>query len=171
MLSTTINTFLLVTCIHIVTVISQGGNITCTVPPTHMFQDAVLTCNFPEDLNVTKKDFTVYHYLDHNADAVVDCWWLRGNMSCSAKPNVQYQRSVNTTFNITLVNVSSTHAGTYACQFVDNDPKIIQKCHLEILIALSEDSGHISVIGLSLGLLAAVVLVAGAIVLYIMYRR
>lgn len=44
-----------------------GGNITCTVPPTHMFQDAVLTCNFPEDLNVTKKDFTVYHYLDHNA--------------------------------------------------------------------------------------------------------
>lgn len=43
----------------------SDGNITCTIPPVKMSQDAVLTCNFPEDLNVTKKDFAIYHYLNN----------------------------------------------------------------------------------------------------------
>ncbi|PVD21778.1 hypothetical protein C0Q70_17579 [Pomacea canaliculata] len=57
---------LLVLLLQIVTASSQEGHITCTIPPVKMSQDAVLTCNFPEDLNVTKKDFAIYHYLNDN---------------------------------------------------------------------------------------------------------
>lgn len=37
--------------------------IRCSVPPVNSLQQTVLTCFFPEDLSVSKKDFTVYHYV------------------------------------------------------------------------------------------------------------
>lgn len=39
----------------------------CDAPPVHSLQDAVLTCHFPEDLSVSKKGFTVYHYVNRES--------------------------------------------------------------------------------------------------------
>lgn len=36
--------------------------ITCTVPSVKPLEDTVLTCHFSEDVSVSKKGFTVYHY-------------------------------------------------------------------------------------------------------------
>lgn len=66
-------------------------------------------------------------------DAVVDCWWLKGNMSCYAKPSVTYEASVSRIFYIIFHNVSSTVAGTYACQMANYDAKFITTCQLEIV--------------------------------------
>lgn len=35
----------------------------CTSMSVAPLEDTTLTCHFPEDLSVTKKDFTVYHYV------------------------------------------------------------------------------------------------------------
>lgn len=38
------------------------NKITCNAPLVKPLEDAVLTCHFPEDLAISKKYFTVYHY-------------------------------------------------------------------------------------------------------------
>lgn len=65
-------------------------------------------------------------------DDTLDCWWLRGEMTCSAKPDIVYQTRVNRTFTISILNVSSAHTGQYACQVANYDPKLIQTCQLQI---------------------------------------
>lgn len=40
------------------------GKIDCSIPPVKPNENASLTCLFPEDLNVTKKDFSVYYYTE-----------------------------------------------------------------------------------------------------------
>lgn len=49
--------------------------ITCSIPSVPPLRDTVLTCHFPEDLSVTKKDFTVYHYVQHDIPGN-DTWWV-----------------------------------------------------------------------------------------------
>lgn len=39
------------------------GKTNCSIPSVEEFTNTVLTCHFPEDLGVTKKDFTIYHYV------------------------------------------------------------------------------------------------------------
>ncbi|XP_025113448.1 uncharacterized protein LOC112575684 [Pomacea canaliculata] len=124
---------ILLLCLHIALVLSQGENITCSVPIVEPLQDAVLTCNFPEDLNVTKKDFTVYHYNKGvNSDAVLDCWWHGGTMKCFQSPNVQYNQIVNTTLSLTIRRVTTNNTGKYACQVVGYDPRYFKTCDLEV---------------------------------------
>lgn len=43
------------------------SKIRCTVSPVLPLSDAELTCHFPEDLSITKKVFTVYHYAQHGS--------------------------------------------------------------------------------------------------------
>ncbi|XP_025112617.1 uncharacterized protein LOC112575171 isoform X3 [Pomacea canaliculata] len=130
--STTMKTILIVCCLHIAAALPQGS-ITCSVSPVEIDQDAVLNCSFPEDLNTTKKDFAVYHYRDDTGDAVVDCWWLKGAMTCSARPEIRYESTVGHTFTITLQNISSSQTGRYACQIANYHQNLIQSCELTIL--------------------------------------
>ncbi|XP_025112594.1 uncharacterized protein LOC112575163 isoform X3 [Pomacea canaliculata] len=133
--STTMKTILIVCCLHIAAALPQGS-ITCSVPPVELDHDAVLNCSFPENLNTTKRDFSVYHYRDDTGDAVVDCWWLKGAMTCSARPEIRYESTVGHTFTITLQNISSSQTGRYACQIANYDQNLIQSCELTILSGL-----------------------------------
>ncbi|XP_025112361.1 uncharacterized protein LOC112575050 isoform X1 [Pomacea canaliculata] len=134
--SATMKTILIMVFLHIAAALPQEGSITCSVPPVEIDQDAVLNCSFPEDLNTTKRDFAVYHYPDDKGDAVVDCWWLKGAMTCSARPEIRYEMTVGHTFTITLQNISSSQTGRYACQIANYNQNLIQSCELTILSGL-----------------------------------
>ncbi|XP_025113586.1 uncharacterized protein LOC112575780 isoform X2 [Pomacea canaliculata] len=96
---------------------AQDDKITCSVPPVQLLQKTFLTCHFPEDISVTKKDFNVYHYnKGADSDAVLDCWWMSANMECIVLPGYAYNKTVNTELTVTLLNVTSSHTGIYACQ-------------------------------------------------------
>lgn len=54
-------------------VVVTEDKITCTIPPVAPSHDTVLTCHFPEDLSVTKKDFTIYRYVEHSNPGDKSC--------------------------------------------------------------------------------------------------
>ncbi|XP_025113447.1 uncharacterized protein LOC112575683 [Pomacea canaliculata] len=90
------NYFVIFLCLSLVPVSTQDDKITCSIPSVERFQDTVLTCHFPEDLSVTKKDFTVYHYVEQgNPESVLDCWWVRGSQECYSKPGFTYDKRSN----------------------------------------------------------------------------
>lgn len=47
---------------QLLTTVVTDGKITCSVPSVYPYQETVLMCHFPEDVMVSKKDFTVYYY-------------------------------------------------------------------------------------------------------------
>ncbi|XP_025113449.1 uncharacterized protein LOC112575685 [Pomacea canaliculata] len=121
------------TCV--LSVSEEDENITCSVPIVKPLQDTVLTCNFPEDLNVTKKDFSVYHYNNGvNSDAVLDCWWFDGTLKCIQSPSVQYNRIVSKTLSLTIRRVTTNNTGTYACQVAGHHPTYFKTCDLQVKI-------------------------------------
>ncbi|XP_025112588.1 uncharacterized protein LOC112575161 isoform X2 [Pomacea canaliculata] len=117
----------------LLTVRAQDGKVTCSVPPVEEFHDTVLTCHFPDDLSVSNKDFTVYHYRSNDSpEAVLDCWWLRGVVHCSIHPDFVYNNIVSRTLSITVRHVTTNHTGSYACQIANYDPRFLEMCELII---------------------------------------
>ncbi|XP_025112597.1 uncharacterized protein LOC112575164 [Pomacea canaliculata] len=113
--------------------VSTQEMIRCSVPPVNSLQKTVLTCFFPEDLSVSKKDFTVYHYAQAGSpDAVLDCWWVGGALDCFAKPGFSSTKTVNTTLNITVSHVTSALTGTYACQVAGYGASVLGTCQLDL---------------------------------------
>ncbi|XP_025112575.1 uncharacterized protein LOC112575157 [Pomacea canaliculata] len=113
---------------YLSTVLTQDDKITCTILPVTPFQDTVLTCHFPEDLSVTKKDFTVYHYgQDNSPDSVLDCWWIRGSLDCYTRPGFTYDKRISRTLNIT-VNYKTKPTGKYACQVAGYSSSLFTTC-------------------------------------------
>ncbi|XP_025112603.1 uncharacterized protein LOC112575166 isoform X2 [Pomacea canaliculata] len=113
--------------------VSTQEMIRCSVPPVNSLQKTVLTCFFPEDLSVSKKDFTVYHYAQAGSpDAVLDCWWVGGALDCFAKPGFSTTKTVSTTLNITVSHVTSALTGTYACQVAGYGASVLGTCQLDL---------------------------------------
>lgn len=42
------------------------GNISCKIPPVEPMGATSLTCTFPEDISLSKKDFSVVHTTNNN---------------------------------------------------------------------------------------------------------
>ncbi|XP_025112578.1 uncharacterized protein LOC112575159 [Pomacea canaliculata] len=107
----------------------------CDAPPVDYLQDAVLTCNFPEDLSVSKKGFSVYHYFNpENPDAVLDCWWLGDGLECHIKSGFEYDKIVSRTLNITIRHVTSARTGTYGCQVDGYGTSDLGQCQLNLTL-------------------------------------
>ncbi|XP_025112629.1 uncharacterized protein LOC112575176 [Pomacea canaliculata] len=142
-------------CFYVSTVSAQEDKITCTIPPVAPSRDTVLTCHFPEDLSVTKKDFTIYRYVEHSnpvfieessngyslhellvlhprccsQEPVVDCWWLNGAIDCFAKAGFEYNKVVSRTLNVTISHVTQA-TGKYACQVAGYVSRLLETCEL-----------------------------------------
>ncbi|XP_025113851.1 uncharacterized protein LOC112575923 [Pomacea canaliculata] len=109
------------------------SKIRCTVSPVLPLNDAELTCHFPEDLSITKKVFTVYHYAQHGSpDAVIDCWWIKGKLDCYSQHGVEYNKTVGKDLTITLKQVTSAHTGKYACQVSGYESNSLEICELHL---------------------------------------
>ncbi|XP_025112612.1 uncharacterized protein LOC112575170 isoform X2 [Pomacea canaliculata] len=107
----------------------------CDAPPVHSLQDAVLTCHFPEDLSVSKKGFTVYHYVNReSADAVLECWWVGDALGCYTKSGFEYDKKLSRTLKITIRHVTSARTGTYGCQVDGYGTSDLGKCQLNLTL-------------------------------------
>ncbi|XP_025113293.1 uncharacterized protein LOC112575564 isoform X2 [Pomacea canaliculata] len=130
---------MVLSCLCITGASTQDGKITCTAPSVKPLQEAVLVCHFPEDLSVTKKDFTVYHYANNvSPDAIIDCWWLNNKLDCYAQPDFQYSKTVSTNLTITIRQVTTKLTGTYACQVAGYGRSLLETCEIKFDIGSSD---------------------------------
>ncbi|XP_025112069.1 uncharacterized protein LOC112574911 [Pomacea canaliculata] len=111
---------------------AAGNQIMCDVPSVKPRRSTVLTCYFPEDVSETKRDFTVYRYSDSRQDAVLDCWWWLGNLSCFTAEGYKYDRRISTKLSLVIPRVSVSELGAYVCQLVSYGPDSFFNCDLNI---------------------------------------
>ncbi|PVD21801.1 hypothetical protein C0Q70_17602 [Pomacea canaliculata] len=131
--------FMLLACVPAVifSAADVGSKNRCTVSPVLPLSDAVLTCYFPEDISVTKKDFTVYHYARPGSPvAVIDCWWIKGKLDCYSQLGVEYNKTVGKDLTATIKQVTSAHTGKYACQVSGYEASSLEICELHLKLAV-----------------------------------
>ncbi|PVD21817.1 hypothetical protein C0Q70_17619 [Pomacea canaliculata] len=116
------------------TVSAQGSLITCNADTVKLNVSTSLTCTFPEEVASTKRDFTIYRYLEKgNPDAVLDCWWLSGNVDCFVAPGYQYNKQISSnTVRLDIPRVSAPQIAVYACQLASYGPDSIKTCELSV---------------------------------------
>ncbi|XP_025113445.1 uncharacterized protein LOC112575681 [Pomacea canaliculata] len=123
------NYYTIFLCLSFVPVSTQDDKSTCSIPSVERFQDTVLTCYFSEDLSVTKKDFTVYHYVEQSTpESVLDCWWIRGSQECYSKPGFTFDKRISRTLNLTVDRVDDEDVGKYACQIAGYAYNLSETC-------------------------------------------
>ncbi|XP_025102697.1 uncharacterized protein LOC112569187 [Pomacea canaliculata] len=99
---------------------AQNRNITCKFLEEALYLK--LNCYFPEDISVTRKDFSVYHYPTikdgERAVRLVSCYWIRvKDFECDIKEGYEYNKIIHPDhISILIINVSSNHLGKYECQ-------------------------------------------------------
>ncbi|XP_025113456.1 uncharacterized protein LOC112575691 [Pomacea canaliculata] len=116
---------------------AAGNQIICDVPPVKPRRSTVLTCYFPEDVSETKRDFTVYRYIDSRQDylykdVVLDCWWWLGNLSCFTGQGYKYDRRISTKLSLVIPRVSASELGIYECRLTSYGPDSFFSCDLNI---------------------------------------
>ncbi|XP_025113877.1 uncharacterized protein LOC112575941 isoform X3 [Pomacea canaliculata] len=127
---------IIVSCCCLYAASAQDSKMKCTSMSVAPLEDTTLTCHFPEDLSVTKKDFTVYHYVKGGSpDAVVDCWWVQGEVGCAVKKGFEYNKVVTTNLTVTLRGVTPAITGTYACQVAGYGPESLETCEIKLAVA------------------------------------
>lgn len=68
-------------------------------------------------------------------DAVLDCWWLSGNVDCFVAPGYQYNKQISSnTVKLDIPRVSAPQIAVYACQLASYGPDSIKTCELSVLL-------------------------------------
>ncbi|PVD26961.1 hypothetical protein C0Q70_12110 [Pomacea canaliculata] len=109
------------------------SSVKCHTPEATLSKEASLTCYFPEDISVSKKDFTVYHYVKHGLpDSVVDCFWVRGTLQCLVRDGFKFDKVVTDHMTVQIPHAVEKHSGKYTCQMSGNAASDIAPCHLHL---------------------------------------
>ncbi|XP_025112054.1 uncharacterized protein LOC112574906 [Pomacea canaliculata] len=117
------------------TVSAQGGLISCSVQSVKFKGNTSLICHFPENVQQTRRDFTVYYYRNkERPDAVLDCWWLSGNVDCFIAPGYKFSKKISREIFLEIPVVSGPQIGSYACQIASYGPDSISTCDLKLLL-------------------------------------
>ncbi|XP_025113457.1 uncharacterized protein LOC112575692 [Pomacea canaliculata] len=96
---------------------AQGGQISCSVQSVKFKGNTSLICHFPENVQQTRRDFTVYYYRNkERPDAVLDCWWLSGNVDCFIATGYKFSKKISREIFLEIPVVSGPQIGSYACQ-------------------------------------------------------
>ncbi|XP_025113297.1 uncharacterized protein LOC112575566 [Pomacea canaliculata] len=123
---------ILVSCLSTAGVLTQDSKITCNATSVKPLEDAVMTCHFPEDLSVSKKDFTVYHYdKSESPEAVIDCWWLKGKLDCYAPSSIEYNKTVGTDLTLVFKHLTTALTGRYTCQVAGYRSDAMEPCEIQ----------------------------------------
>ncbi|XP_025101807.1 uncharacterized protein LOC112568625 isoform X2 [Pomacea canaliculata] len=96
--------------------------------------DLTVVCFFPEDISVSRRDYTVYLYQKpKDPIVVVSCMWPQGqeHVQCSVGPGYKYDELIYPDhISIQIINASHSHLGKYECQLSGyND---LGKCELSL---------------------------------------
>lgn len=82
---------------------------------------------------MSKKDFTVYHYVKHGLpDSVVDCFWVRGTLQCLVRDGFKFDKVVTDHMTVQIPHAVEKHSGKYTCQMSGNAASDIAPCHLHL---------------------------------------
>ncbi|XP_025103143.1 uncharacterized protein LOC112569551 [Pomacea canaliculata] len=90
----------------------------CDIPPTDVNSTVTLTCYFPADVSVNKKNFIVYHSVTTQAPvAVINATWYEGQYLFSLAPGfgLEGSQSDGRAFTFYILQVSKGHNGMYSC--------------------------------------------------------
>ncbi|XP_025112299.1 uncharacterized protein LOC112575025 [Pomacea canaliculata] len=111
----------------------SDGKVTCDVPSVKPLMKASLTCHFPEDMSQSRKDVSVYLFKDSkNPDAILDCWWLGGQMDCYSAPGYKHTMSISRQLTVTIPRAAANQTGTYACQVAGYSSGQLSTCDFSI---------------------------------------
>lgn len=64
-------------------------------------------------------------------EAVLDCWWLSGNVDCFIAPGYKFNKTVSNRLSLEIPVVSGSQIGSYACQLASYGPDSITTCDLK----------------------------------------
>ncbi|XP_025112295.1 uncharacterized protein LOC112575023 isoform X3 [Pomacea canaliculata] len=125
--------FLVTATMFTVIFAEQDGKVTCDVPSVTALTSTSLTCHFPEDINQTRKDVSVYLYKENESpDAILDCWWLGGDMDCYSAPGYKHTKSISRQLTVTIPRAAANQTGTYACQVAGYNSDQLSTCDFSI---------------------------------------
>ncbi|XP_025100600.1 uncharacterized protein LOC112567924 [Pomacea canaliculata] len=88
-----------------------------------------LKCQFPENINSTRKDFSVYFYPDTGVeDKVVDCVWINEQLHCIRQEGFECQQPVSDNAVIDVPTRFVNKTGSYRCNTNGYRPTAISTC-------------------------------------------
>ncbi|XP_025113589.1 uncharacterized protein LOC112575781 isoform X2 [Pomacea canaliculata] len=166
---------ILLLCLHITLVVAQStedeGYTFCDIPPAKLMGATSLTCTFPEDISLSKKDFSVVH-VNSTGKPILDCLWVKGNLECFDTNGYVFNKMVNNTLTIEILKTFSNMTGLYYCKTSTSSSKDVKYCELEILMDYAYPTQKIVhiVIGISVGLMGIGAIIA-LVILFTLRRR
>ncbi|KAK7476845.1 hypothetical protein BaRGS_00031927, partial [Batillaria attramentaria] len=125
----------------------EGAQITCEAPPVTEGSTASLTCNFGEDLSMTRRAFNVRRLksVDILQNTVLDCRWNRTTPICSPiKDGYDFNLKVTDRLTLMIPNVTSEFAGKYVCQAVPSEPQDLTECLLVVIGTLPKSDSSVA---------------------------
>ncbi|XP_025100595.1 uncharacterized protein LOC112567922 [Pomacea canaliculata] len=88
-----------------------------------------LKCKFPENINSTRKDFSVYFYPDTGGEEkVVDCVWISEQLHCIRQEGFECQQPVSDKAVIDVPTRFVNKTGSYRCNTNGYRPAVISSC-------------------------------------------
>ncbi|KAK7476815.1 hypothetical protein BaRGS_00031897, partial [Batillaria attramentaria] len=107
----------------------SGISSTCEAPAVPRGQSTNVTCLFNRDISHTKEDVTVLKYdNDHKYTVVLDFKWPSSEGTeprCFVHPGYSFDGHISRTLVLGVPSASDQHVGTYECQIIPADKKII----------------------------------------------
>ncbi|PVD21805.1 hypothetical protein C0Q70_17607 [Pomacea canaliculata] len=65
-------------------------------------------------------------------DAILDCWWLGGQMDCYSAPGYKHTMSISRQLTVTIPRAAANQTGTYACQVAGYSSGQLSTCDFSI---------------------------------------
>ncbi|XP_025099930.1 uncharacterized protein LOC112567455 [Pomacea canaliculata] len=79
-----------------------------------------LKCQFPENINSTQRDFSIYFDPDHGSEEqLVACSWVKSQLYCITQKGFEHEGLVSEIAVITIPRSFVSRNGSYRCENVD----------------------------------------------------
>ncbi|XP_025114144.1 uncharacterized protein LOC112576111 [Pomacea canaliculata] len=175
----TMKHILLLSCLHVTAAFAQR-NISCEIPAVEAMAATSLTCTFPDDISLSRQDFSVIH-TNNKGKAVLDCLWVHGILECFNTTGYTFNNTVTNQLIIWIPHAFPNMTGDYYCKVSDSTGYNIQHCQLELKPAANNEANKTSEVNaqhdsssLAIGLTTGLVLLAAiiiAVLVFLFYLR
>ncbi|XP_025112215.1 uncharacterized protein LOC112574972 [Pomacea canaliculata] len=111
-------------------------NTSCQIQSVRPAEVGSLTCHFSENINVTRKDVTVKHYVNDTYDEIiVECFWVDEEYDCFIKKQkgYVYNKVLGSDLTVLIPNATKKHEGRYQCLVNGGAPNEAKDCGFDLL--------------------------------------
>ncbi|XP_025111441.1 uncharacterized protein LOC112574527 isoform X4 [Pomacea canaliculata] len=97
------------------------GKTMCLISSMESNTRTSLTCYYPEDLNKTRMNFTVYHYSRTGlTEVIMACEWKGDNLTCNTTHGYEFDGRVSDYLTLKIPMALESQEGAYSCHISDN---------------------------------------------------